>query len=83
MLVRFLAVLGLASSLSPAPPKRVVVVGAGMGGLALAGRLAHHVVVLEDVLPEPALKPFHGGPLPSFESVLPGAWASTGDVGVR
>ena len=50
---------------------------------ALAGRLAHHVVVLEDVLPEPALKPFHGGPLPSFESVLPGAWASTGDVGVR
>jgi hypothetical protein len=52
-------------------------------GHALAGRLAHHVVVLEDVLPEPALKPFHGGPLPSFESVLPGAWASTGDVGVR
>ena len=52
-------------------------------GHALAGRLAHHVVVLEDVRPEPALKPFHGGPLPSFESVLPGAWASTGDVGVR
>ena len=52
-------------------------------GHALAGRLAHHVVVLEDVLPEPALKPFHGGPLPSFESVLPGAWASTEDVGVR
>ena len=52
-------------------------------GHALAGRLAHHVVVLEDVLPEPALKPFHGGPLPSFESVLPGAWASTGDVSVR
>ena len=52
-------------------------------GHALAGRLAHHVVVLEDVLPEPALTPFHGGPLPSFESVLPGAWASTGDVGVR
>ena len=52
-------------------------------GHALAGRLAHHVVVLEDVLPEPALKPFHGGPLPSFESGLPGAWASTGDVGVR
>ena len=50
---------------------------------ALAGRLAHHVVVLEDVLPEPVLKPFHGGPLPSFESVLPEAWASTGDVGVR
>ena len=52
-------------------------------GHALAGRLAHHVVVLEDVLPEPALTPFHGGPLPSFESVLPGAWASTEDVGVR
>ena len=52
-------------------------------GHALAGRLAHHVVVLEDVLPEPALKPFHGGPLPSFESGLPGAWASTGDGGGR
>ena len=50
---------------------------------AISGRLAHHVVVLDDPIPEPAGKPFHGAPLPSFESVLPEGWGATAEVGVR